>query len=395
MSCALLLWKILYLGAVWAALSFWGDMEEARFRGVMMHWPRDGGAVFASHFATWDGAHYLYLSEEGYGPGVRSNAFYPLYPLLMRWTSALTGGSHLIAGLVLANVFSLVGWVLFYEVARRRFGPEVALWATVFLVLFPGALFYQFVYTEGLFFLLVMLVWMGLERERYGWVFVGAFLLPMTRAIGLFVLLPIAWHLMTRRPLGWMVRLGTDRWDSQPRMEVRGDAAARPVSYLALCGLLLAPLAGWMVYLGLMWHWTGNPFDGFAAQRHWATHSIWNLVDVPKFVMTLFSPTEWHAYRGSILDRCLFIVLLYALPVIWRLGKDQVVWTYVLGILPAMSGMFTSYVRFEAVAFPLFLAVAAFFGRPGRGWALASALAVSFVLQAWLLWRFLNFQWAG
>jgi hypothetical protein len=46
----------------------------------MMHWPRDGGAVFASHFETWDGAHYLYLSEEGYGPGVRSNAFYPLYP---------------------------------------------------------------------------------------------------------------------------------------------------------------------------------------------------------------------------------------------------------------------------------------------------------------------------
>ena len=95
------------------------------------------------------------------------------------------------------------------------------------------------------------------------------------------------------------------------------------------------------------------------------------------------------------MDRCLFIVLLYALPVIWRLGKDQVVWTYMLGILPAMSGMFTSYVRFEAVAFPLFLALAAFLGKPGRGWALASALAASFVLHIWLLWRFVNFQWAG
>jgi hypothetical protein len=125
---------------------------------------------------------------------------------------------------------------------------------------------------------------------------------------------------------------------------------------------------------------TAVGLDGFAAQRHWATHSIWNLINVPKFLMSLASPTAWHAYSGSVLDRCLFVVLLYALPVIWRLGKDQVVWAYILGIMPAMSGMFTSFLRFEAVVFPLFLALAAFLGKKGRGWALASALVVSFVL---------------
>ena len=391
MACALVIWKLLYFGVLWVALGLWGGIEEAHFRGVMMHWPREGGPVFASHFATWDGAHYLYLSEEGYGPGVRSNAFYPLYPLLVRWTANLTAGSHLIAGLALANLFSLIGWVLFYEVARRRFGPETALWATVFMVLFPGALFFQFVYTEGLFFLLLMLVWMGMERERYGWVTAASFLLPMTRAIGLFCLLPIAWHLVTRRPLGWMKRLGTERWDHasgfEPAMAHRGN--------LLCYGMLLAPLAGWAVYLGLMWHWTGDPLDGFAAQRHWATHSIWNLINVPKFLMSLASPTDWHAYSGSMLDRCLFLVLLYALPVIWRLGKDQVVWAYILGITPAMSGMFTSFVRFEAVVFPLFLAMATFLGRSGRRWGLGSALGVSLVLQVWLLWRFVKLHWAG
>jgi hypothetical protein len=146
--------------------------------------------------------------------------------------------------MALANLFSLIGWVLFYEVARRRFGPETALWATVFLVLFPGALFYQFVYTEGLFFLLVMLVWMGLERERYGWVCVGAFLLPLTRAIGLFCLLPIAWHLVTRRPLGWMARFGTARWSSPLQTGPTRNTAEATVSNLPHYGLLLAPLAG-------------------------------------------------------------------------------------------------------------------------------------------------------
>jgi hypothetical protein len=52
-------------------------------------------------------------------------------------------------------------------------------------------------------------------------------------------------------------------------------------------------------------------------------------------------------------------------------------------------------VPLQTLAFPLFLELAAFFGRPGRGWALASVLTVSFVLHVWLLWRFVNFQWAG
>lgn len=85
--------------------------------------------------------------------------------------------------------------------------------------------------------------------------------------------------------------------------------------------LLLAPLLGWTAYLGLMWHWTGNPFEGFEAQKYWAVHSIRNLIDVPKFVVGLFSPTEWHAFRGSVLDRAVFVLLLYCLPVLWRLDK--------------------------------------------------------------------------
>ena len=87
--------------------------------------------------------------------------------------------------------------------------------------------------------------------------------------------------------------------------------------------------------------------------------------------------------------------MLYALPLMWRLGRDQVVRAYVLGILPAMSGTFTSFTRFESVAFPLFIAWGAFLGRPGRGWARLVVLGVSGCLHLWLLWRFVNFRWAG
>src|SRR5438552_3074900 len=112
-----------------------------------------------------------------------------------------------LAGTVLANVFSLAAWIMFYQVVAGRFGKTVALWALVLLVVFPGSLFFQFIYSEPLFFLLVMALWLGLERERYDWACTAACLLPLSRPVGIFCVLPIAWHLLNKKPLrsfGWL-----------------------------------------------------------------------------------------------------------------------------------------------------------------------------------------------
>lgn len=450
----LLLVKLVYLGAVYGALRLWGNMDVATFQSVMRHWPREGGPVFASHFATWDGAHYLYLSEIGYARGVNSCAFYPLWPLLMRGSSVLTRGSHLVAGMILANVFSLAAWALLYGLVARRFGEGTARWTLVLLIAFPGTLFAQFLYSEPVFLLLVALLWWGLERGRHGWAATAAVLLPLARPTGVFALLPIGWHLLRERPPAWVARplsqvawLRKLLWPADRARHDTGDGGAAggvssDASAMALAvsgadmaetgmakrggsevslpaarwawrdyALLFGPLVGWTAYLMLMWRWTGNPFEGFEAQKHWQVHSFTNLVNLPKFVLALFTPNEWHAFRGSLLDRCLFILLLYTLPVQWRLGKDLLVWTYVLGILPAMSGMFTSFTRYAATVFPQFIALAVFLGPMGREagdsgagaarrWSLRTLLRWGLVagfatLHIVLLWRFVNFRWAG
>jgi hypothetical protein len=146
-----------------------------------------------------------------------------------------------------------------------------------------------------------------------------------------------------------------------------------------------------------MWHWTGNPFEGFEAQKHWATHSIGNLVNVPRFLFALANPTAWHEYSGSLLDRCVFIVLLNCLPVIWKLDRSRslMIWTYVLGIMPAMSGTFTSYTRFASCAFPMFIALGVSLAPPQRRYLRWATLAVFAILHLVLVWRFVNFRWAG
>src|SRR5581483_3142791 len=63
----------------------------------------------AAALTTWDAQHYLYLSESGYQPGQESNAFFPLFPLLIHILAPVLGGS-VGAGLVISNVASLAGF---------------------------------------------------------------------------------------------------------------------------------------------------------------------------------------------------------------------------------------------------------------------------------------------
>ena len=90
-----------------------------------------------------------------------------------------------------------------------------------------------------------------------------------------------------------------------------------------------------------------------------------------------------------------FLLLLTFLPIIWKLGKDLVVWTYVLGILPAMSGTFVSYTRFGSVAFPLFLAIAWLVNDLKVRWVWLVLLVLFGSVHVVLLWRFVNYRWAG
>jgi len=352
--------------------------------------------LFPSHFfvmhpfVSFDGSFYLSISDTGYVAGDGKCAFYPLWPFIMRWVSALTGGSLVGTGFVLANLFSLAGWLLFYQIVLRRWGSKVAWWVLAYLIVFPGSLFYQFLYSESLFFLLLIGLWGALERERNGLAFAIALLLPLSRPIGVFCFLPILWHVLTVSPPKCLMRwprLFAIFSESSYVLTTRNTSQAR--------WLVCAPICGWLFYLLLMFLWTGNSFEGFAAQKYWSAHSISNLWNLPKFILGWLTPNTWHAFMGSLLDRYAFTLLIFCLPLIWKLDKKLIAWSYILGIIPAMSGTFTSYTRFTSVAFPLFIALGVFFSPPNRRWFGYGLLGIFGGLHVTLVWRYVNFQWAS
>jgi len=155
------------------------------------------------------------------------------------------------------------------------------------------------------------------------------------------------------------------------------------------------PLMGWGVYFILMDVWTGNPFEGMQAQRFWGVQSIHNIFDLPKFISSYFSPTAFHELSGSLLDRIVFTGVCYTVPLVWKLGKDMFLWLLVLAFLPALSGDLASFTRFCAVAFPVFTALGWYGSRAPRKWLALGYFGICGPLHLVLLWRFVNYHWAG
>jgi hypothetical protein len=389
-NAVLIAYKVVYLLVVFGALT----ISESNL---------GGNSCIERHFLNFDARYYISIAAQGYKAGAFACAFYPLYPLIIRYVSAIGLGDPVVAAMVLANAFSLAGWFICFSNVRARLGGKAANLTMMLMLTFPGSLFFQFIYTESLFLVLLMLLWFGLENNRYWLASSAAFLLPMTRAVGILCVFPIVWELvfgsprhscpeLKKRPsLAGLVnrftvpREGTESVLRFPNLRCEG----------AFC-LTLAPLVGWTTYLLLMYIWTGNAFEGFEAQR-WFGHveSIHHLFQPIRFVALLFTPTSWHGFTGSILDRCVFILLLYCFPLIWKLDKSWCIWAFFLGVVPAVSGGFTSYTRFASVVFPMFIALAVFLSKPERRWFCWLTVIVFATLHVVLAWRFVNFRWAG
>jgi hypothetical protein len=278
--------------------------------------------------------------------------------------SYITFGNHFAAGILLANMLSIVGILLFHRFVTVYHDAETANASVILLLASPGAIFFFFIYTESLFLLLVVLLFFALFQDRYGWVTILGFLLPLTKAVGLFCLFPILCHLfLTKKPMS---------------------------AYFSCCG----PVVGYLCYFLFMYSATGNPFEGFDAQQFYPNHpSISKIFDFPAFLDALAAPRRLHGMLDSALDRGFFLLLVGCLYPIFRLSKPYFGYALLVGVVPAMSSWFLSYSRHILMCFPLFILMGYYLkDKKGLLWNVALAMAT---FQIWFLLRHVNFVWAG
>lgn len=198
-------------------------------------------------WAQWDAAHYARIALNGYDhttdPG--NPAFFPLYPLIVRFVGSIFGMANtmpelLMIGVIVSVVFFLLAVVLLARLFEIHLGADVARTAGVLLLVSPFSFFLTTAYTESLFLLLVALTFLLARRGQWLVAAMVVALATASRVPGVFlipVLLYIAW---------------------------RDRASLRQLALIAL----VSPL-GLLSYMAYTWWALDDPLAFLTAQSGW------------------------------------------------------------------------------------------------------------------------------
>jgi hypothetical protein len=207
-------------------------------------------------FTVWerfDALWFLRIADQGYRASDGSAAFFPLYPLLVRFVSAVLGGRPLAASLLVSNAALLGALTFLYDLTRGEVSEAAARTTVVLVCIFPSAFFLFAPYSESTFLLFAVLALWAARRERWVLAAVAGFGAALTRNMGVVVALALLVEAI-------------QRWREGGRVPVRGTLAALAtgvgtITYLAFwrveSGDWLAPIhqqANWQRVFS--WPWT-------------------------------------------------------------------------------------------------------------------------------------------
>jgi hypothetical protein len=303
----------------------------------------------------WDAKAYVDIAHDGYGTVPANNAYFPLYPFLMRVLATLFGGSddaYLIAGVLISNLALLVALAYLASLVAIDHQAAGGIRAALYLLAFPTSVFLSVVYPESL--LIALSIGAVYHARRGEWLpaaVLGA-LAALTRPfIGAAVALPIAIEAYRR---------------SGPRAAL---AAATPAVFA---------LVGWLVVL---WRITGDPKAILTAEANWGVGP-----SLPFAAFTdLFNPNV-YGFPYFVLGFSLLIGALVVLS--WRfLEPSLAAYATVVFLISIATGSLTSSPRYYLSVFPAFIVLALV----ARGWlglayvAIGAAIGVVFTAM-YALW---------
>jgi hypothetical protein len=274
----------------------------------------------------WDAKAYVDIAHDGYGAVPANNAYFPLYPFLMRLLATLFGGSsdaYLIAGVLISNIALLVALVYLASLVTIDHDVAAGTRAALYLLVFPTSVFLAVVYPESL--LLALSIGAVYHARRGQWLpaaILGA-LAALTRPfIGAAVALPLA-------------------IEAYRRSGVRAALAAAAPAAVAL--------VGWLVVL---WRITGDPKAILTAEANWGVGP-----SVPFEAFTdLFDP-KVYGFPYFVLGFTLLIGALVLLS--WRfLRPSLAAYATVVFLISVATGSLTSSPRYYLSIFPAFIVLA-------------------------------------
>jgi mannosyltransferase PIG-V len=302
----------------------------------------------------WDALWYLKIAAHGYSPTDTSGAFFPLYPVLTRAGSFLTGGHPLAGAFLVANLAGLVALVVVYLMTKHEFDERKARQTVLFMAVFPTAYFLFAPYSESVFLLVAALSLYAARLEKWWLAALAGALAAATRSIGVTLVVPLAFEAIR---------------------QARAAPPDRrsPARVLYMLGCSAAASLGLFAYLSYWKATTGDWLTPFNAQNGWLREFSWPWDTIKAGTKTGLDFIGSYPGGYHTLDLIFVVVALVAL--IWLVFKwialeippiyaSYAVISFLMPLFLVFGGRpFMSIPRFILVVWPLFWAFGAFADR--------------------------------
>jgi hypothetical protein len=301
--------------------------------------------------ARWDAGWYYQIAAAGYDWDPASThqqniAFFPAYPMLMRFTGQLLGASneaYFYAGILVSLVAFLWALDRLYRLAGRLVPdvPGVGRAAVVLLAAYPFAVFYGNVYTEGLFLLATISCFWHAERGRWGHVAGWGLLAGLTRPNGVFLCVSLGILALTQ---AWRATVPSSR-----------DRVRRAARMLAASS---APAIGLLLYAAFVSALTGNPWQWAAIQERWGRSftGMEGLTEPFTYIAAHGFLTYLHDAPADVFNGLAVILMAVLLvPVTKRFGLAYGLFIALNLAAPIVRGGLLSTGRITSTFFPAFI----------------------------------------
>jgi hypothetical protein len=297
-------------------------------------------------FARYDSGWYFGIARYGYEfvEGGRSNlAFFPVYPLLMRYLGLALGGGRknlYLAGVIISWAAFSLAMVMLYRLGRTYFPRAVAQRAVMFASAFPFAFFFGVVYSEAAFLLFTVTAFYGFRTRRWWLGALAGALACGTRVNGIMAMPALAL-------LAWQ----SAGQDAAARARAAVAVALVPVGLVLYCVYVESLSGSYLEWSHSIQRWNysigGSPLKAFSVL-------ITQLTTRPLEYITTDPMAPYDLLNGLT-----GLVFVLSLPFVgWRVGAVYVLHMALNLWLPLSSGVFEGVGRYCSVLFPFFFVMA-------------------------------------
>lgn len=333
-----LAWFSVLMLAAWLAPQFWSYKPSFPYADSLLQ--PSGLPAWLYSWANFDGVHYLTIISKGYLQTGLIQAFFPVFPGLIKSISMLFGQPILVA--IVSNLIITSIWVylLIFHVFEKKH-RQYAVMSALLILLYPTSFFFIATYSESLFALEIVALLALLKHKKWWWASAVIAVASATRVVGVGLVAIL---------LGAYFNIEAPVWNF--RQWWKTISTTMKPKLIKSVALALASSLGLLAYMIFLWINFGNPLYFAEVQSSFGVGRSESFIILPQVIfryakMMTTVPLQSFTYLSVVHELLstvgIGLLLLYSsflVPITTFLTAIAIF------ILPTLSGTLTSMPRY-------------------------------------------------